>query len=158
MRMPNRPLRRAGSASIASNPRITDWLSRERAEALRSFRGLASSHSVTLCGGRGDEIGHPGLSLPGRLRRAPRQPSRLGQRSSKPSRVSRLRPPSRRRACRPVLRGKSICVTGEVFEMPALAERSLSLAISGAEVCSESAKHKAGGPKMHRGPFVPFGS
>jgi hypothetical protein len=55
---------------------------------------------------------------------------------------------------RRVLRGKSICVTGEVFEMPALAERSLSLAISGAEVCSESAKYKAGGPKMHRGPFA----
>ncbi len=54
----------------------------------------------------------------------------------------------------PVLRGKSICVTGEVFEMPTLAERSLSLAISGAEVCSESAKHKAGGPRMHRGPFA----
>ncbi len=53
-----------------------------------------------------------------------------------------------------VLRGKSICVTGEVFEMPALAERSLSLVISGTEVCSESAKHKAGGPRMHRGPFA----
>ena len=38
--------------------------------------------------------------------------------------------------------------------MPALAEPSLSVAISGAEVCSELATHKAGGPKMHRGPFA----
>ena len=38
--------------------------------------------------------------------------------------------------------------------MPALAERSLSAAISGIEVCSELAKHKAGGSRMHRGPFV----
>ncbi len=34
--------------------------------------------------------------------------------------------------------------------MPALAERSLSVTISGAEVCSELTKHKAGGPRMHR--------
>jgi hypothetical protein len=47
---------------------------------------------------------------------------------------------------------------GEVLETPALAVRSLSVPISGAEVCSELAKHKAGGPRMHRGPFVPFGS
>ena len=47
---------------------------------------------------------------------------------------------------------------GEVFEKPDLAERSLSAPISGAEVCSELAKHKAGEPRMHRGPFVPFGS
>ncbi len=38
--------------------------------------------------------------------------------------------------------------------MPAFAERSLSVAISGAEVCSELAKPKAGGPRMHRGPFA----
>ena len=48
--------------------------------------------------------------------------------------------------------------TDEVFEMPAHAERSLSVAISGTEVCSELAKHKAGGPRMHRGPFAPSGS
>jgi len=47
---------------------------------------------------------------------------------------------------------------GEIFETPALAVRSLVVAISGAEVCSELAKYKAGGPRMHRGPFVPFGS
>jgi hypothetical protein len=33
---------------------------------------------------------------------------------------------------------------GEIFETPALAVRSLVVAISGAEVCSELAKHKAG--------------
>ena len=44
--------------------------------------------------------------------------------------------------------------TGEVFEFPALAERRLSVAISGAEVCSELAKHKASGPRTHRGPFA----
>ena len=38
--------------------------------------------------------------------------------------------------------------------MPALAERSLSVAISEPEVCSELAKHKAGGPRMHRGPLA----
>ena len=44
--------------------------------------------------------------------------------------------------------------TGEVFEFPALAERRLSVAISGAEVCSEFATHKAGASKMQRGPFA----
>ncbi len=38
--------------------------------------------------------------------------------------------------------------------MPVLAERSSRVAISGAEVCSELAKHRAGGPRMHRGPFA----
>jgi hypothetical protein len=38
--------------------------------------------------------------------------------------------------------------------MPALAERSLSVVISGVEVCSELAIHKAGGPRMHRYPFA----
>ena len=47
---------------------------------------------------------------------------------------------------------------GEVLETPTLPGRSLSVPISGAEVCSELAKHRAGGPRMHRGPFVPFGS
>ncbi len=44
--------------------------------------------------------------------------------------------------------------TGEIFEMPALAERSSRVAISGAEVCSALAKHKSGGPTMHRGLFA----
>jgi hypothetical protein len=38
--------------------------------------------------------------------------------------------------------------------MPALAERSLSVVISGVEVCSELAIHKAGAPRMHRDPFA----
>ena len=61
---------------------------------------------------------------------------------------------TKREAAGRVLRGKSICIDGRGFEMPALAERSLRVAISGAEVCSALAKHKSGRPKMHRGPFA----
>ncbi len=43
---------------------------------------------------------------------------------------------------------------GDGVELPALAERSLSVAISGADVRSGLAKRKSGGPKMYRGPFA----
>jgi hypothetical protein len=43
---------------------------------------------------------------------------------------------------------------GEVLETPGLAEGELKRADFGAEVCSEIVKHKAGGPRMYRGPFV----